>query len=75
MSSCLEIFKKEDRQTDSQSNARPTPETLVWIALTFFRHWVSQRLIGGKGRDTPDCGYELYAALGAGGDRYMDKSP
>jgi hypothetical protein len=49
-------------------------DILVWMALTFFRHWVSQRLIGGRGRDAPDCGYELYTALGAGGDRYMDKT-
>ncbi|KZM22285.1 phospholipid-translocating ATPase rsb1 [Ascochyta rabiei] len=49
-------------------------DILVWMALTFFRHWVSQRLITGKGRDAPDCGYELFFALGNGGDAYMDKS-
>jgi hypothetical protein len=49
-------------------------DILVWMALTFFRHWVSQRLITGKGRDAPDCGYDLFFALGTGGDTYMDKS-
>lgn len=49
-------------------------DILVWMALTFFRQWVSQRLLGGKGRDAPDGGYELYTLLGAGGDRYMDKT-
>lgn len=49
-------------------------DILVWMALTFFRHWVSQRLITGHGRDAPDCGYELFFVLGAGGDAYMDKS-
>ncbi|KAJ4338481.1 phospholipid-translocating ATPase rsb1 [Ascochyta clinopodiicola] len=49
-------------------------DILVWMALTFFRHWVAQRLITGKGRDGPDCGYELFFALGNGGDAYMDKS-
>lgn len=44
------------------------------MALTFFRHWVSQRLITGKGRDASDGGYELFSALGTGGDTYMDKS-
>lgn len=49
-------------------------DILVWMALSFFRHWVSQRLIMGKGRNAPDCGFELFHSLGAGGDTYMDKS-
>lgn len=49
-------------------------DILVWMALTFFRHWVSQRLITSEGRDAPDCGYNLYFTLGQGGDTYMDKS-
>jgi hypothetical protein len=49
-------------------------DILVWMALTFFRQWVSQRLLVGRGRDAPDGGYELYTLLGAGGDRYMDKT-
>lgn len=49
-------------------------DILVWMALTFFRHWVSQRMVTGKGRDAPDCGYDLFNSLGTGGDLYMDKS-
>jgi hypothetical protein len=49
-------------------------DVLVWMALTFFRHWVSQRLTTGKGRDASDCGFELFFSFGAGGDAYMDKS-
>jgi hypothetical protein len=49
-------------------------DILVWMALSFFRHWVGQRLILEKGRHAMDCGYELYKAIGTAGDSYMDKS-
>jgi hypothetical protein len=61
----------EDLPIKRESYAK---DILVWMALTFFRHWVSQRLITGKGRDASDCGYDLFSSLGAGGDTYMDKS-
>ena len=61
----------EDLPIKRESYAK---DILVWMALTFFRHWVSQRLITGKGRDAPDCGYDLFFAIGTGGDAYMDKS-
>jgi hypothetical protein len=49
-------------------------DILVWMALTFFRHWVGQRLILEKGRHAMDCGYELYKAIGTVGEACMDKS-
>ncbi|KAF1836385.1 hypothetical protein BDW02DRAFT_241870 [Decorospora gaudefroyi] len=49
-------------------------DILVWMALTFFRHWVGQRLIMEKGRHAPDGGYELYKQIGTAGESYMDKS-
>jgi hypothetical protein len=49
-------------------------DILVWMALTFFRHWIGQRLIMEKGRHSPDCGYELYKQIGMAGEAYMDKS-
>ncbi|KAL1793908.1 hypothetical protein ACET3X_007329 [Alternaria dauci] len=49
-------------------------DILVWMGLTFFRHWIGQRLIMEKGRHSADCGYELYKQVGTGGDAYMDKS-
>jgi hypothetical protein len=49
-------------------------DILVWMALSFFRHWVGQRLILEKGRHAMDCGYELYKAIGTAGESYMDKS-
>jgi hypothetical protein len=49
-------------------------DILVWMALTFFRHWIGQRLILEKGRHSLDCGYELYKQIGTGGEAYMDKS-
>jgi hypothetical protein len=49
-------------------------DILVWMALTFFRHWIGQRLIMEKGRHSPDCGYELYKQIGTAGESYMDKS-
>ncbi|KAF2631508.1 hypothetical protein BU25DRAFT_454948 [Macroventuria anomochaeta] len=60
----------EDLPIKRESYAK---DILVWMALTFFRHWVSQRLVTGKGRDASDCGYDLFSALGTGGDGYMDK--
>jgi hypothetical protein len=49
-------------------------DILVWMALTFFRHWIGQRLIMEKGRLAPDGGYELYKQIGTAGESYMDKS-
>ncbi|KAF1941377.1 hypothetical protein EJ02DRAFT_377829 [Clathrospora elynae] len=49
-------------------------DILVWMALTFFRHWIGQRLIMEKGRSSMDCGYELYDQIGMAGESYMDKS-
>ncbi|CAN9355727.1 unnamed protein product [Alternaria alternata] len=49
-------------------------DILVWMALTFFRHWIGQRLIMERGRHSADCGYELYKQIGTGGESYMDKS-
>ena len=31
-------------------------DILVWMALTFFRHWIGQRLIMERGRHSADCG-------------------
>jgi hypothetical protein len=50
-----------------------TKDILIWLALTFFRHWLSQRLLTEKGRYALDCGYELYKQLGTAGDAYMNK--
>jgi len=49
-------------------------DILVWMALTFFRHWIGQRLIMEKGRHSQDCGFELYKQIGVAGESYMDKS-
>jgi hypothetical protein len=49
-------------------------DILVWMALTFLRHWIGQRLILEKGRHSVDCGYELYKQIGTAGESYMDKS-
>ncbi|KAF2265329.1 hypothetical protein CC78DRAFT_616031 [Lojkania enalia] len=49
-------------------------DILVWMALTFFRHWFGQRIIVRKGGQASDGGYELYKALGTAGEAYMDKS-
>ncbi|KAF1958034.1 hypothetical protein CC80DRAFT_503562 [Byssothecium circinans] len=56
-------IKREEYQKD----------ILVWMALTFFRHWVGSRIIVGKGHMGEDMGYELYRQLGTAGDAYMDK--
>jgi hypothetical protein len=48
-------------------------DILVWIALTFFRHWLGQRLITAHGHNSEDGGFELYRQLGTAGDAYMEK--
>ncbi|KAI8937943.1 hypothetical protein NX059_005626 [Plenodomus lindquistii] len=49
-------------------------DILVWMALSFFRHWVGQRLITEQGRLAKDSGFALYKCLGTAGEAYMDKS-
>jgi hypothetical protein len=49
-------------------------DILVWMALSFYRHWVGQRLLLEKGRHGNDCGYDLYKAMGAAGEAYIDKT-
>lgn len=44
------------------------------MALSFYRHWVGQRLLLEKGRHGADCGFELYKAMGAAGEAYIDKT-
>jgi hypothetical protein len=49
-------------------------DVLVWMALSFFRHWLGQRIISEQGSQALDGGYELYVQLGMAGEAYMDKS-
>lgn len=49
-------------------------DILVWMALTFFRHWLGQRVVSQKGYHAEDSGYELYRQLGTAGEAYMDKT-
>lgn len=49
-------------------------DMLVWMALTFYRHWVSQQLIFEHGRHGPDSGFALISKIGAAGDAYIDKA-
>ncbi|KAF1970952.1 hypothetical protein BU23DRAFT_537123 [Bimuria novae-zelandiae CBS 107.79] len=62
---------KEDIPIKREEYAK---DILVWMALTWFRHWFGQRIIAGKGYFADDGGYALYKAIGAGGDAYMDKA-
>lgn len=48
-------------------------EILIWMALTFFRHWFAQRIIMERGSAGDDSGYELYYQISCGGEAYMDK--
>ncbi|KAF2714406.1 hypothetical protein K504DRAFT_367530 [Pleomassaria siparia CBS 279.74] len=49
-------------------------EILVWMALSFFRHWFGQKIIYEKGSNCDDGGFELYTTIGRAGEAYMDKS-
>ena len=44
------------------------------MALCWFRHWLGQRLISGRGHVAADGGYSLYKCISEGGDAYMDKA-
>jgi hypothetical protein len=48
-------------------------DILIWMALTFFRHWLGQGIVSQKGYHSEDGGYELYRELGTAGEAYMDK--
>lgn len=49
-------------------------DILVWMALTFFHHWLGQRIILQRGYHSEDGGYELYKQLGSAGEAYMDRT-
>ncbi|KAF2019776.1 hypothetical protein BU24DRAFT_386885 [Aaosphaeria arxii CBS 175.79] len=49
-------------------------DILVWMALSFFRHWFSQRIISEKGSTNVDGGYGLYTQLQKAGNAYMDRT-
>lgn len=49
-------------------------DILIWMALSFYRHYLGQRFLTDKGRHAPDCGFELYKQVGTAGEAYMDKS-
>lgn len=65
---------------EAPSKVRPilreeySKNVLVYLALTFFRHWLNNRLVCDQGRHAPDCGYKLYRQIYAGGEEYMDKN-
>lgn len=61
----------EDLPIKREAYAR---DILVWMALSFFRHWLGQRLNMEQGRLAKDSGYALYKQLGTAGEAYMDKS-
>jgi hypothetical protein len=49
-------------------------DILVWMALSFFRHWFTQKIISEKGALAADGGFELYVQIGKAGEAYMDKT-
>jgi hypothetical protein len=49
-------------------------DILVWMALSWFRQWFTQKIVSDRGHNADDGGYGLYKAIGAGGDAYMDKA-
>lgn len=72
LDACSELhWKCQLTFTQRQDYAK---DVLIWIALTWFRHWLGQRLISGRGHQAPDGGYSLYSAIDAGGEAYMDKA-
>ena len=49
-------------------------DILVWMALNFFRQWLSSKLVNAHGRQAKDGGYALYKKLGSAGDAYMGRT-
>ena len=49
-------------------------DILIWMALSWFRHWFAQKTIAENGSLARDGGYGLYKQLGKAGDAYMDKA-
>ncbi|OCK79956.1 hypothetical protein K432DRAFT_435034 [Lepidopterella palustris CBS 459.81] len=60
--------KDEEHRRQQYSN-----DVLVWVSLSYFRHWFAQNIINGNGSLSKDGGYKLYSQLAAAGDAYMDK--
>ncbi|KAF2793979.1 hypothetical protein K505DRAFT_243134 [Melanomma pulvis-pyrius CBS 109.77] len=49
-------------------------DVLVWMALSFYRHWLAQRIVLEQGSTAEDGGFKLYSQIGQAGEAYMDKS-
>ena len=64
------IERTEPSQIRRESYAN---DVMIWISLSFFRHWFAQAIIAGRGYLGRDGGYALYKQLAAGGDKYMNK--
>lgn len=54
---------------DSYSN-----DIFNWMALTVYRHYVTQYVANDQTHLAPDMGFWLLSAMGEGGDRYLDKA-
>lgn len=45
----------------------------VWMAIAIFRHWFTQAICEGRGRQAKDGGASLYRTLAAAGVDYLDR--
>ena len=49
-------------------------DIMSWLALTGFRHYISQHVANDQTHHAPDMGYALFTVLDKGGDHYLDKT-
>ena len=48
-------------------------DIMSWMALTVFRHYISQHVANDQTHHADDMGYALISVMGQGGDQYLDK--
>ncbi|OQN98607.1 hypothetical protein B0A48_15870 [Cryoendolithus antarcticus] len=59
---------------DSIGRASYGNDILTWMALSVFRHWLSQMICNDKTHHAADMGYSFFLLISRGGDNYLDRS-
>ena len=66
----LAVIKDPQNNTGRQSYSS---DIYAWQALALFRHWWSEKMCQGYGRNASDGGFELYSVLYEAGEAYCDQ--
>jgi hypothetical protein len=60
-------------ENDNHTRQSYSNDVMIWMALSFFRHWFGQAIARENGGSSPDRGYAFYQRLRTGGEAYLDR--